>query len=222
MPRKKHLYQSEKVGQARLAGLRMARQPVAAKPAWVPELEKWEQAKYDGLKGWPPEWVPEPQREQFRLNRTCLFFLVEEKKATYAEIRSRFDSLAQNKRGAIILAHIKDAKPYDDGLRHLVTLYQASSLNPEEGLRRLAGETAVAGFRAQTGYQKRADYSEKKDVQEIGRKLWLENPSLTIAAIERFPEMRVYKRRYKGRHTLRDWLNEIDTRLKKTGRPRHS
>lgn len=200
--------------QVRTTDQKAAKQLRAAAPAWVPELEKWEQAEYDGLKGWPPEWVPEPQREQFRLNRTCLFFLVEEKKATYTEIRSRFDYLAQNKYGAIVLALLRDAKPYDDDLRRLVTLYQASSLEPEEGLRRLAGEASVAGFRARTGYQKRKAALHKPEVQKIGKAYWDSSPKATVKDILNSREFHSYmkgKKPYADR-TIQNWLREIDPR----------
>jgi len=138
-------------------------------PAWLPELEQWERAPYDGIKGCPPAWVPEPHRKQFGLARRCLFFLVEEKKVSYAEIRSRFDYLIKEKYGAIALAIMKDPRHYDDHLQTLLTIYKANQLDEEEGLRQLAGETAVVGYRALTGYRKRADVVDRAQVQRWGR-----------------------------------------------------
>jgi len=34
-------------------------------PTWLPELEKWEKAEYDGIKGSPPEWVPQPYKKKW-------------------------------------------------------------------------------------------------------------------------------------------------------------
>ena len=92
-------------------------------------------------------------------------------------------------------------------LAHLRTAYQLGS---EKCLGALAGKDAVSGYRSRMSHQNRDDHHEKQEVQQIGLKLWLEDRSLNYAEIERSPEMRIYKRKYKGRHTLRDWLKEVD------------
>ena len=219
MPRKKQPSATHRSKPAQ----RPAKQQAVRIPAWLPELEKWEQAKYDGVKGFPPPWVPDPHRKRFNQARSILFFFIEEKKATYAEIRSRFDFLAQNKYGAIALAPIKDTKPYDDALYQLVELYKACSLDPIEGLLLLAGETAVAGFRVRTGYKKREEFLDRPEVQQLAGEHWANHPDATITDIIKSPALASYRRRYKGKHTLRTWLNAVDPRPPeaKRGRPKN-
>ena len=193
-------------------------------PTWHLALEEWEQAPYDGIKGRLPAWIPEPMRKEFGVKQARLFFLVEDKHVRYQAIRERFDWLIATKYGRLVLAMSKDHKPYDDEIDTLVRIYNAVQLGPERGLEKLAGKDAVNGYKSRMASRKRADHAEKQEVQEIGRKLWGEDHSLSIAAIERAPEMRTYRRRYKGRHTLRSWLKEIDPHpeLRKPGRPRRS
>jgi hypothetical protein len=191
-------------------------------PSWLPELEKWEKSEYDGIKGSPPQYIPEPHIEQFRLERNRLFFLAEEKKVPYAEIRSRFDFLLQNKYGALVLAHLQDNTPYDAALLYLVRLYRlVLNDNPEECVRQLGGTVAVAGFRVRTGHKKRATYSAKETANEIARAAWLENSRLTIKDIINLPEVANLPGTDK---TKREWLSKIDPRpsSSKQGRPRQS
>lgn len=183
-------------------------------PAWLPELKQWEQAEYDGVKGSPLEWIPEPHVKQFRSARRRLFFLVEEKKATYTEIRSRLDFLIQNKHGAIIQWLIKDTKPYDADLSFLVKLYRVNQLGPVEGLRMLAGDVAVAGFRVRTGHAKRKAARDKPEIQRIGKKYWKAHLEATVKDIQNCEEFKAYmkdKKTYADR-TIANWLREVDPR----------
>ena len=133
-------------------------QPLAQ---FVAAYKHWEDAPYDGIKGYPPEWVPTPFRDQFRSARNVLFLSAYEKRATYEDIQKRFDYVVQHKHGFLELAVTKDCRPYDTQLRILLQLYRSVQLGPEEGLRRLAGEVAVAGIRARTGHQKSAPISRQ-------------------------------------------------------------
>src|SRR5688572_9274001 len=105
-----------------------------SEPSWVADLRKWETADYDGIKGWTPVWVPQPHREKFRLARTVVFFAIEDDQATYDEIRSRFDYLVADVKHRMVLALLKDRKPYDEQLHFLVDLFKAASLDEIEGL----------------------------------------------------------------------------------------
>jgi hypothetical protein len=183
-------------------------------PAWLPERKQWQQAEYDGVKGTPPEWVPEPHIKQFHSARGHLFFLVEEKKATYTEIRSRFDFLIQNKYGAFALALTKDTKPYDEYLSILVELYRVSQLGPVEGLRVLGGDIAVAGFLVRTGPAKRKAARDKPEIQRIGKKYWKAHLKATVKEIQNCEEFKAYmkdKKPYADR-TIANWLREVDPR----------
>jgi len=183
-------------------------------PAWLPELEKWERAPYDGIKGCPPLWIPEPNMNRLYAARGLLFHLVRDQKASYTEIRARFDYLNKEKYGAAVLAITKDTKLYDDDLHYLVTLYQASKLGPIEGLRRLAGEVAVVGFRVRTGHTKRKAAFHKPEIQQIGKRYWETNPKATTKDILNNEEFHTYmkdKKPYADR-TYQNWLREVDSR----------
>jgi hypothetical protein len=211
---------SNKHGHDRNAGQRAIMQMPADAPIWMPELEKWEQAQYDGIKGILPEWVPEPTRKQFGSTRRRLFFLVEEKQATFAEIRSRFDYLVQNKYGAMVLALIKDTKPYDSDLCYLVDLYQAILLGEIEGLRQLARENAVIGLLACRGHTQRKPNPDKGAIQQIGARCWDNNPNAVPKDILASQEFFTYvkgKKKYATR-TYLSWLQQVDPRRKKPGR----
>lgn len=120
-------------------------------PDWLPELEKWEHVEYDGIKGFPPEWVPQPHKKRFHTARSALFFTVKENKASYSEIRSRFDDLVANKNHRIVLAIMRDHKDYDEYLFFLVDLFKAVLLGSEKGLGLLAGPDAVRGRKVLDG-----------------------------------------------------------------------
>lgn len=187
-------------------------------PPWLPELERWEQAPYDGIKGSPPEWVPPPFRKKFYSARGDLFNVIDQNTARYPEIRSRFDDLVKNKYYAFALAMMKDKRLYDESLFFLVDLYKKVQLGEVEGLRQLAGDAAVAGARSQTGYTKRNDFRDKPRVQQIGRDKWAASPHATIKDIISSTELEPYQYTEK---TLRKWLSEIDPRpsTEKRGRP---
>ena len=187
-------------------------------PPWVQELEKWEQSEYDGLKGFPPEWVPTPHKKQFVSKRGVLFHLIVEQKATYAEIRARFAYLLNEKYASHVLALSKDTKPYDDVLTTLVHIYKAVRLGVKEGLLQLAGETAVTGYQVRTAHLKRTARAAKAMVQQIGKEKWAANPRLTIKDIISSPELNPFTVTDK---TKREWLSEVDSRpaSSKQGRP---
>ncbi|MBX3325164.1 MAG: hypothetical protein U0223_07495 [Nitrospira sp.] len=199
-------------------------QPSINTPSWHLKLLEWEHAPYDGIKGSPPSWIPEPIVREFDMARSSLFFLVEEQQVCYEEIRERFDYCIAHKYGRLALALIRDNKPYNTALDYLARIFNAVQLGPQQGLEKLAGKDAANGYRHRTALRNRADYTDKQEVQRIGLMLWKQDPKLTIAAIEQDPEMKTHKRRYRGRHTLRDWLKEIDPRpeARRRGRPRRN
>lgn len=198
-----------------VSAIEVSAERVPAIPPWVSELEKWEQSEYDGIKGIPPAWVPEPHRQQFRSERTNLCILIEERKATFSEIRSRFDYLLNEKYAAIVLALSKDAKPYDDTLKYLAKLYRLSlSTDREHGLRQLAGDLAVIGYRVRNAPQKRQSVFDKPKIQEIGKAHWDAHPKDTMKDImgsEAFIALMKGMKQYTDR-TIMNWLHEVDPR----------
>jgi len=220
MPRKKALPSSRNQGRAGHTRRDLA-QPLPPAPlTWVAELEQWERAPYDGIKGFPPEWVPEPLRKAFSIARASLFHLVHNGQAPYPDIRSWFDSLLEDRSGrqAIVLMLLRNKMPhaikYADSLWDLARLYQAISLGEIEGLRRLAGENAVVGFRVRTLHAKRKAGSDKPEVQRIGKNYWAANPKATTKDVLGCKELTNYmkgKKLYADR-TLGNWLREIDPR----------
>ena len=118
-------------------------------PTWLPELEKWENAEYDGIKGSPPKWVPEPFRNKFLSARNTLFRLTMENNDEYHEVKSRFDKLMAQKYYRIVQALMKEEylSVYDESLFTLADLYKIFSLDPKEGLNKLAGEDAARGYK---------------------------------------------------------------------------
>ena len=143
----------------------------------------WEHSEYDGIKGFPPEWVPEPKMKEFYLERGCLFFEVEQEKVTYDEIKSRFDWMMnekeramrmdieaerKNKDAAIRLALFKDERTeYDDSLSILVGLFKDVSHGEIEGLRRLGGDIAVMGANYSESQSDKAKKPRKLEENEI-------------------------------------------------------
>ena len=130
-------------------------------PAWLPELEAWEQAKYDGIRGFPPDWVPNPIRSKFTTARMVIFFGVNQGQYNYEEVRSRFTKLVDDKDYRLLLALIKDHKDYDEHIFKLVELYEASLLGEIEGLRLLSGNEAVMGANYSKEQSQRAKETRK-------------------------------------------------------------
>lgn len=62
----------------------------------------------------------------------------------------------------------------------------------------------------------------KRECQEIGKRLWGENPNSTKTEIMKHPEMLFYVQAYKGKNTISGWLAIIDPRpkSKRRGRPK--
>lgn len=127
-------------------------------PTWLPELEKWKQLKYDGIMGLPPQWIPEPSKKKFNTARSIVFFGVEQEEYNLDEIKQRFDKLVNDKNYRLLLALMKDHKPYDEDLFYLVELYDATLLGEIEGLRILGGDNAVMG----SSYRKEQSNRGKK------------------------------------------------------------
>lgn len=62
----------------------------------------------------------------------------------------------------------------------------------------------------------------KRECQEIGKRLWAENPNSTKADIMKHRDMCFYVQAYRGKNTVSGWLAEIDPRPKdkRRGRPK--
>lgn len=107
-------------------------------------------------------------------------------------------------------------------INELAHIKYALSLPDNECLEMLAGTLAANGAKSALGYKSRDEYQDRLDFQAIAKPMWEEKPSLTIPALIDAPALAPYARKYKGRHTLRDWLSEIDPRPpeKKRGRPK--
>ncbi|MEO6146100.1 MAG: hypothetical protein ABIT70_03465 [Sulfuriferula sp.] len=65
-------------------------------------------------------------------------------------------------------------------------------------------------------------HEDKLYVQSIANKLWVKDNEMTQAAIIKSDEIAPYKKKYKGRNTLLNWLREIDPRPIQTRRGRPS
>lgn len=130
-------------------------------PTWLPNLEKWEQSDYDGIKGFPPEWIPSPNKERFYTARSVIFFGVEQGQYDHNEIIQRFDGLVGNENYRLMLALKGDNKPYDEHLFYLVELYKATLQGETEGLRLLGGDIAVMGASYSKEQSKRATEPRK-------------------------------------------------------------
>jgi len=187
-------------------------------PTWLPAFEKWEQSDYDGIKGFPPEWVPLPHKKKFYSARFQIFNEVNDKAADYQEIKSRFDALVANNRHAIVLALMSDAKYYDNALSVLVELFKAVSLGEIEGLRALGGDMAAQGAKSKNGYKTRADQVDKADFQKLAMPLLEKNSNIidkTLNEKDLAPYVRKWPRGVRG------WLIEIRPEGKKQlGRPK--
>lgn len=93
----------------------------------------------------------------------------------------------------------------------------------DEGIR--AGDKelytlAISATKSHQAYKRRDDYQDKRDCQAKAKTLWDKNPTLTIAALKRTPDIAPYARKYPGENTVGGWLSEIDPRPpeKKRGR----
>lgn len=64
--------------------------------------------------------------------------------------------------------------------------------------------------------------THRRECQEIGKRLWAENPNSTKADIMKHRDMLFYVQAYKGKNTVPGWLAEIDPRPKdkRRGRPK--
>lgn len=195
----------------------------------------WEYSKYDGIMGFPPEWVPEPRMKEFCLERGCLFFEVEQGKVTYDEIKLRFDwmmnekeramrmdieSERKNKDAAMRLALFEaERKNYDSSLSFLVGLFKDVSHGETEGLRRLGGDIAVIGAKSKNGYKIRADQIDKADFQQLAQPL-LEKNNYVIDRTLNEKDLSPYVKKW-SLNAVRGWLREIrPAELKQTGRPK--
>ncbi len=180
----------------------------------------WEYSKYDGVMGFPPEWVPEPQMREFCLERGCLFFEVEQGKVTYDEIKSRFDWMMNDKDAAMNMALFKDARTeYDDSLSFLAGLFKTVSLGETEGLRRLGGDIAVIGAKSKNGYKTRADQIDKADFQQIAQPLLKKNNNIIDKTL-RENNLAPYVKKW-SLNAVRGWLRDIRPEgVKQIGRPK--
>ncbi len=130
-------------------------------PAWLPLLDDWKNKEYDGIKGFPPKWIPMPNIKEFQTARGIIGIGVMEGKYNYDEIKLRFDKLVGDKNYILVLALMKDRKVYDHHLFYLVKLYEASLLSETDGLLLLGGKVAVMGSNYSKNQSSRAKEPRK-------------------------------------------------------------
>jgi hypothetical protein len=172
-------------------------------------------AGYDGVLGTLPATWPTHFHIEFEAARDQLL-----RSLSHADILIYMGEYGK------YLEHPEDARTrFPTGYTRLIgTLHyyqNAMSQGESEGLRRLAGDNAVAGLKSRNGYKKRESYQDKPHVQSIAKGLWGEKPTATIVEIIKSSELSPYRKAWKLK-TLRTWLTPIDPRPaeKKRGRPK--
>jgi hypothetical protein len=172
--------------------------------------------RYDGIVGSLFASWPEHHRTEFETARDWLLRRVSHTDALryLNEFAKVFDP-DYNGRPTVPLA-------YQATIHILHYYWKAMKLGELRGLRMVAGNDAASGYKSRMAHQHRDDYWDKEEVKKIGLKLYEQNHSLTIAAIERSPELMAYRRKYKGKNTIRTWLKQIEPlqQNRKPGRPR--
>lgn len=76
----------------------------------------------------------------------------------------------------------------------------------------------LAGLKSKHGHCSRDDHADKLAVIELVRNT--PNPPTTLTTWLQLPEIARYAKKYKGSHTLRDWINEALPGHLKRGRPK--
>ena len=113
-------------------------------PSWVEDLQAWERAPYNGIKGRLPSWVPASLQAKFHRAQFALFSATEQGTATYAALKSDFNALVKTKYPKIVLALLKDERPLDVPLLILVDFYKAVPLGEERALAKLTDPAFAA------------------------------------------------------------------------------
>lgn len=180
--------------------------------------KQWRQEKYDGIKGLPPDWFPEPSMREFQLATGILSLHVEGNKVDYAEIKSRFDQIVNDPNFRLVLALSKQYRPYDHDLFPLANLYNAVLMGPEKGLLQLAGKNALKGYKSATAHQRRDDFKDKPLVQELFKQH--SEKICSLRDFDKIPELKSYRTNKKYTDdTLRGWINEVAPGHLKRGAP---
>lgn len=185
-------------------------------------LSAWQNAKYDGIKGLLPEWVPEPAKETYRLSSTIMYLTVAQKRASLAELKKRFKWVLTDDNARLVIALSKTrggdlGREYDAYLFQLVDIYKAVSKGLEKGIQELAGSYALKGYKSANAYKMRDDAQDKPIFQGHFRK----NRSVirSLRDLDAIPDLRPYQKKYKPQ-TLRDWINEIAPGHLRRGKPK--
>jgi hypothetical protein len=101
---------------------------------------------YDGVLGWPPSWVPEPNLVRFR---DCRDWFLDTCGFSHDDVLRFIDSV-DSEEGVIARCQGPKGPPFAPGvwlekLSYLSALRRCVSLGPEEGLKILAGKDAALG-----------------------------------------------------------------------------
>jgi hypothetical protein len=166
------------------------------------ELQKRSQQEYDGILGSLYTSWPEHFRNQFEATREQLLKKCSHAKALeYLKLYPCY--FAPEYDGRLLMPSAVQGL-----VGTLYYYYDAMQVGEDEGLRKLAGNDAVAGLRSREGSQMRNSL-DKKEVRKIAQEYWLRKPHATIAEIVAASRLAEYRKTYKGRHTLRDWIKDL-------------
>ena len=106
------------------------------------ELRVWETAKYDGVKGALPSWVPDEFRRQFLLDRYAVFVKVLNGECKYGhlqELLSIYESprerIAYKRQGG------NSSDPPDKVMTNLAALHMAVMAGEVKGMRMLSADS---------------------------------------------------------------------------------
>lgn len=147
------------------------------------EFERLNALPYDGVHGEPPEWVPEPVRNQFFTARRRL--LAEVDADALAE---QLTAYCRKGHPTIIPGTVQDFRVYIADLSLLVDIFTASKREPSEGLPLLAGPDAALGysrrqqlqqFGERRGTERKSAADERRNLhQQIAAEIVRRNPTL--------------------------------------------
>lgn len=206
-------------------------------PDWLPELELWENAKYDGIKGSPPEWVPKYHKDIFHKIQIGCFFDVCKDRISYKELKKSFDDCIKTDNAFLKMGLLKARggvlKIDVDDLQQLVDIYRAVRLGPVKGLHLLAGDDAVSGYvlkkKRMVGTKKsNARFDNARTFsQSVAKNNWEEDGAQKIGEVAIFIHEQISRdldafglKKAPATATIKQWIEKIaPTSARKPGRP---
>jgi len=194
---------------------------------------------YDGVRGLPPDWVPEPTVTRFRELRNRL---IEDDGWTPEQLAGKLDTYTHDPEQFVFPRKCPAGRPVDpyaffEDIGFLANLRYCASLEPQDGLRKLGGQYAVKGLSASMDRKRGADETNavwaksKKRCIEWAAEVWASNPEQRIGIVSSTLHDRLIKERLRAPETpdrIRDWLKdaarlgklEIPPQAQQGGRPR--